>query len=149
MKTVHPSKWGKDHWSLLGYVDCRCVDNGGIMNYDHLRINENINPPICTDEHRGRPRGRGQRWRPEYGTRLRGFFQDKANPKLQLQHHDDICCLEDLEHFGLIKLGTYISGFVQLTPLGSEVAGRLRAHKAKGGNFANFTDSILESLPEK
>lgn len=94
--------FGKDHWSLLAYVECRCVDNDGIIDHQHLRINPDRHLPI------NRPRNPNN-WKPGYGTRLRGYFVTTlfgvgiTNPVHQVKWHDDWDCLEDLEGAGWCK----------------------------------------------
>ena len=127
-------KFGKDHWSLFAYIETRTVDYGGILDKSHLRIKNdmvrNSTPyPINTS------------WKPEYGTRLKGYF-DKKDKKLQLPEHDDLDCFDDLEEAGLIEnMGTGFNPAAKLTKFGISVASKLRNHKANGGYFSNFSTS--------
>ena len=59
MKNIKIKDWGKDHWSLLAYIECRCVDHKGILDKNHLRIS---NPAVSMSP---------IDWKPEYGTRLK------------------------------------------------------------------------------
>ena len=111
------SRWGKDHWSMLGYVTT-CFD--GEVKRDVLRCNTKTHPLL---------RGRHTRWEPIYGTRLR----DK-----QLPQHDDWDCLDDLEAAGLVEIISLVNGFIRLTKAGSDMAYALREHKRRGGGFASF-----------
>lgn len=122
MDNVTIEKFGKDHWSLLGYIECRCVESStafGELDARHLSCKKS------------------SMWKPEYGTRLKGFFQSK-DPNLQLTDHDDFDCLDDLENAGLIEILSMANLWISMTKLGNEVAGDLRSHKANGGSFANF-----------
>lgn len=139
MKIVPVEKFGKDHWSLLGYIETCCVDGrdgGGEVDHDRMRTNTNRNPPLGL-----RPRP-GSRWKDEYSTRLKSFPWGSKDEKEKARHrvseHDDWDCLEDLEQAGLARLTSYVNGLVQITDAGLAMAAELRAHKARGGGFANF-----------
>jgi len=85
----------------------------------------------------------GVGWKPEYGTRLKGFWkEDKTtDPSRQLLDHDDIDCMDDLEDAGVIKnIGSGIHPVIRFTEFGHAVANRLREHKRDGGNFAGFAN---------
>lgn len=115
------SKWGKDHWSMLGYLGCRVVDNCGTINNLQLRIDGNRHPglahrPLTEQKH---------------PTRLK-------NNEI-LNDHDDWDCAEDLEEAGFIKIGgTGLYPIVKLTDKGAKTEALLRTHKAQGGMFYNF-----------
>lgn len=110
---VPVSLWGRDHYSTLGYLECRAVDNGGRIEPLHMR---------------GRPGAPAI----DYPTRL-------AQGVL-LQNHSDYDCLSDIEVAGLIEdHGTGMNPLVRMTEKGMLVCAALRAHKAAGGNFSNFT----------
>ena len=109
-------QFGKDHWSMFAYIECRCVDNGGILDRSHLRLD-------------GRT----------YPTRLFGYFENKENPNFTIISHNDLDCADDLEDIGFIKnIGSGMNRIYKLTKYGSEVAGRLRTHKTNGGMFSTF-----------
>lgn len=135
MKRVPMVDFGKDHWGMLGYVETLCVDgtNGGIgtIDWKKCRVNEKNYPLLARNPFP---------WKPENGTRLSGFFGkgNRTDPKRQLGRHDDVNCLDDLAAEELVEILSLMNGFVKLTNKGREMAGRLRAHKSKGGYFANF-----------
>jgi hypothetical protein len=134
-------RWGKDHWSLLAYVECVCVDGSdtiGAIDKRRVRCNPATHP--LHNAVFGVP------WKPEYGTRLRGFFDfpNRADAVasemagLQLLAHDDWDCLDDLEAAGLVEIISTTNGFVRMTKTGIAESAALREHKISGGNFANF-----------
>jgi len=140
MKNIPIEKFGKDHWSLLAYVEYRAVNNGGHLDIKHLRCK---NPAIATS-----PLGQNF-WKPEYGTRLKGFFKatiekeerkiDVIDTRQRLENHDDFDCLDDLEAAGLLKnVGTLINPYAELTSKGQRVAALLSKHKQAGGPYAYF-----------
>jgi len=142
MKVIPVTEFGKDHWSLLGYIETVCVDSptapGGELDHSCLRCNPEMRAPV------GRRPGQ-EGWRPKYGTRTKSFpwtasDEDKLAFLVEqgLDQHDDWHCLDDLEKAGFVVLLSYVNGFVSMTDLGLKVAAELRAHKAKGGNFADF-----------
>ena len=116
-------QWGRDHWSLLAFIEVICVDHGGELS-DSYRRNM-------------RTKG-GSHWQPHYGTRLKGFGQ--GDLKLLLAEHDDWDVAADIETAGLLtNQGTGINPIWKLTPQGHELAAKLRVHKANGGSFSTFT----------
>ena len=127
-------QFGKDHWSLFAYIETRCVDYGGVLDKNHLRIKNNVDKA-------GQTLISSPDWKPEYGTRLNGYFLDnneKDKSKL-LENHDDLDCFDDLEEAGLIEnTGTGLRPSAKLTKYGLEIASKLRLHKANGGMFADF-----------
>ena len=128
---VAVDQFGKEHWSLLDYVQS-CCKNGtkglGTLDLRKLRTNENTHPLLAVN---------GTRWQPTWGTRLQGYFKEN-DPALRLDNHDDWDCLDDLEAAGFVEVLTMVNGGVKMTSAGNEVAGRLSTFKANGGYYANF-----------
>jgi hypothetical protein len=121
---ISPERWGKDHWSLLGYVVTRFDEE---LQRQVLRCNENRHPLL-------RSGGLGRHtlpWEDKWSTRLR----DSAD---RVPGHDDYDCLDDLEAAGLVEIISLVNGFVWLTEKGNAVGFRLREHKMRGGTFATF-----------
>ncbi len=148
--SINSSQFGKDHWSLFGYVEDRCVNGRegfGTLDRDRLRCNINRHPMLASPSHRDSP------WKLSYSTRLYGFFQfsDKDKPEsailggFQIRDHDDWDCLDDLDAAGFIEVISTVNGYVKLTKIGMRVAASLRAHKANGGSFANFSPNDLKA----
>ena len=144
MKNISIKKFGKDHWSLLAYIETRCVDYKGILDVAHLRIK---NPAIGMGSYHA-PYNRPD-WKPEWGTRLKGYFlpsldkdgkkNEVINSRRRLDDHDDLDCADDLERVGYLKnIGTGLNPAYNMTKLGNQVASLLREHKTNGGQFANF-----------
>lgn len=125
--------FGKDHWSTFAYVETRCVDHKGVLDNNHMRTDQERHPALVG------PRipnmdGLGKR----YPTRLR--WNERLGRCDHLENHDDWDCVDDLEAVGLLEWkGTGINPMFKLTPLGAEIAGQLRRHKAMGKNFCEFT----------
>lgn len=121
-------KFGKDHWSMLGYAECRIVDNRGIPDRRHMRCNPKRHPQFA---HISWDKGDAKE---RYATRLKN--------NVLVPYHDDWDCVEDLVSEGLLKdLGTGINPYWELTDKGKIVAAALRKHKAEGGMFATFSFS--------
>lgn len=123
--------WGKDHWSLLLYVETRCVDYHGILDFDHLR----------DKLMRGERRPMGGKWEGKHGTRLAGYFGEngKNDESRLLKKHDDLDCLEDLEAAMLIKnVGTGMNPQIVMTDEGYRIITQLRKWKADGNHCATF-----------
>jgi hypothetical protein len=115
-------EFGRDHWSTFGYLEVRVVDHGGVVDRRHMRCHHGRHPQFA---HEGGDAV-------DTPTRLRGGFR--------IYHHDDWDCLEDLEAAGLLESGgTGLHPVYSLTDLGREVVGKLRAHKARGGTWDEFS----------
>ena len=123
---IPAKEWGRDHWSLLAFIECLCVDHRGKLD-DARRRNLRTN----STTHPGHGYSLGEPgWNPASGTRLK----DK-----QLPMHDDWDCLEDLEAAGLLENnGSSIEPLLKLTQAGLAYSAALRAHKANGKGFATF-----------
>ena len=134
-KEITTKDFGKDHWSLLAYIETRCVDYKGMLDVAHLRIR---NPAI------GSPRlpiGRPA-WKSEYGTRLSDYFKEDGTEDntRQIKNHDDLDCADELEEVGYLQnIGTGLNPAYKMTKLGNQVASLLRQHKADGKHYATFT----------
>lgn len=127
-------RWGKDHWSLLGYVETLCVDGrqveglGRVGEIDRRRVrcNPDTHPLLLPPD----PFGSGPHWKDAYCTRVKDGT---------IAGHDDWDCLDDLESAGLIEIMSLINGYVVMTAEGTRVAAALRKHKSAGGRFADFS----------
>ena len=139
-------QFGKDHWSLLAYVEFRVINHQGILNKVHLRIKNpvlaNANPyPIPAHE-----------WKKDWGTRLKGYWNKDGttNPKLQKGNHDDLDCLDDLEEAGLVKSwGTGLNPAYKLTKFGIKVLGELTLWKQEGKNYSDFVTELKQEKENK
>lgn len=145
---VSIDRYGKDHWSMLAYVETLCVDSPGSdgvgrIDLRRVRCNGATHQLLNANATVG--------WKPQYGTRLRGFFDfsGRANPDaaaaagLQIKDHDDWDCLDDLADAGLVDILSLVNGFVKMTPTGLDVSAQLRQHKATGGMFASFVPAAM------
>ena len=153
MSNTQVEKFGKDHWSMLAYVEHCCVngrDGFGEIDRRRVRCNPNTNhmlAGIYSDV----------QWKLNYSTRLAGFFdfEERSDPEkaiaagLQLRDHDDWDCLNDLEAAGYIEVLSLVNGFVKMTDKGCGVAAKLRAYKVRGGQFAGFRLAQTENQPTK
>jgi len=135
--------WGRDHASLLLFVEYFCVHGHG--GYGEL-------PPEKMSYNSGgstrlRPSGgdRHREWKESFSTRLRGH--EPSSPR-QAIGHDDWDCLDDFEEDGLVVIHSLINGFVSLTDKGLRYAAALTAHKTKGGNYAGFDWRAVEDINE-
>lgn len=144
MNATPVHKFGKDHWSMLAYVETCCVDGRdghGLLDFSRVRCNPIRHPLLA-----GSAALCGS-WKLNYSTRLSGFFDfaDRSDPEkaiaagLMLRDHDDWDCLDDLQAAGYVEIESLANGIVKLTELGMDVAGRLRSHKASGKHFATFS----------
>lgn len=143
MKNYKIKEWGKDHWSLLAYIEYRCVNHKCVLNKDHLRIK---NPIVANSGDYPLPR---PTWKPEWGTRLRGYFLPNGEKDLTKMDpdHDDLDCIEDMEREKLVEnIGTGFNPACKLTKKGQKFAAALNAHKQEGSSFSQFSDAIEKTL---
>lgn len=126
---VPRAQFGRDHWSVLVYIETRCVDDGGIPELERLRCNPETHP-----HNYGRRReqiGPGAT-RLADGTRLEGY--------------DDWDCLQDLEVEGfIVDIGTGINPQYRMTPYGWETVSKLRQWRAD----RKPPDEFKPGLPKK
>jgi hypothetical protein len=139
MKKVKVSNFGRDHWSLLAYMESLCVDslkNGvGEIDKRRMRANEKRHPLHAVNiKHGIGP------WQKCFGTRVAGYWDSMGKPvkKRQVAGHDDWDCLNDLEAADFLEVLSEANGFVVMSEKGMKVAAELRAYKAKGGMFSGF-----------
>lgn len=121
-ESVTFERFGKDHWSMLAYIETCCInskDSIGCIDYRRIRVNSNRHPLLAT-----RPG-----WEDSYGT----ITNDGI-----IIWHDDVDCMNDLEDEGFIEVMSLINGAVLLTPLGGSMCKRLRDYKASGGKYNDF-----------
>jgi len=132
---VPVSRWGKDHWSTMAYLETCAVDRGGKVENARMRCHARLHRHFVYNPPGGHHLGDGSR----YPTRLR---DDKV-----LEKHDDWSCLEDMVAAGLVvakmrKVNMDTSGDmecrVRFTDSGITLAGLLRRHKLEGGSYGNF-----------
>jgi hypothetical protein len=146
MKPVPITKFGKDHWSMLAFIETICVDFKGSVTDRHrqsFRTNVRRHPAYGYW-----PAGE-RKWNPAHGTRLKGYFE-KNDPKLKLSGHDDWDCVDDLEKAGILdNMGTGMNPTFVLTPLGQALAAELRRHKQNKGNFADFNPTMMPAKEKK
>ena len=131
-------RWGKDHWSTLGYLETRVVDHGGKIVNRNMRCHPRLHRELV-----GIGFGSEIQDGSAYPTRLKEGVVEK---------HDDWSCLEDMVAAGLIRAYFWqetdeIFGGsrarVEFTEWGLIVAGQLRTHKASNGTFATFEPVVL------
>ena len=128
---ISMERWGHDHWSVLGYLETRIVDNHGVIRNQQMR---------CTTRlHRAFAHAVDGAAHP---TRLREGV---------VENHDDWSCLEDMVAAGLVvaefrQMNNVFFGSsearVRFTPLGQQIALQLRAHKQDGGDWRDFVPGV-------
>lgn len=129
--------WGKDHWSLLLYIETRCVDHHGILDLDHMR------DKLMRGE-RSNITGAGK-WKDEYSTRLHGYWKEdgSTDPSRMVKGHDDHDCLDDIEAAGMVKnVGSGMNPQCVMTDLGYKYVTELRKWKAKGEQCSTFVPTV-------
>jgi len=132
-KPIQVSEFGRDHWSLLAYIETLCVEGDGSPDLDRMRCNVTRHPGLVGPRS---AKSDDVHWRPRWATRLKGHAEHAPR---QAVGHDDHDCADDLKAAGFIKvLGTGIAPRYELTQVGAAVAQAIRLHKQSGGTFSNF-----------
>lgn len=123
------SKWGRDHWSTLLYIETRCVDYAGKLDNQHMRTDPRVHRKLLGDA-QARFGGVGR-----HSTRLRNGDE--------IDSHDDWSCVEEMVAYGLVEVvserdrcpGQPFTGGevrVRLTDLGWRVTHQIRRDRAEG-----------------
>jgi hypothetical protein len=129
------TEWGKDHWSTFAYLETVAVDARGTIENVRMRCDSRLHRPFAHGNGLGHLHDGGK-----FPTRLKGSVERAG--------HDDWSCVEDMVVEGLIQAwwradpALSIGGatcLVALTERGWRCAAALRAHKAAGGRYADFT----------
>ncbi len=132
MKCIPVEQFGKDHWSMLVYMESCCVDLQGVLDKRRMRCNKRTHPMMSVN---------GFGWKKEYGTVLKSSMSESR----MLYSHDDWDCLDDLIVVGFVELiGTMTNPVVKLTERGYQAANALRKHKAEGGRYASFDGPVAQ-----
>lgn len=137
MEHIPMSRWGKDHWSTLAYLETLAVDHTGLAKpvNARMRTNEKRHPHLVEGSLGMMGIGAGMGGS-KYPTRLKDG---------EVKGHDDWDCVDDATEEGLIEdVGTGLNRAYKFTKLGKEVMAKLRQFKMDGGNFADF---IFEGKP--
>jgi len=123
--SIPMERWWKDHPSLLAYLDTCAVDNHGLIDIRRMGCNVNTHP-LCAHM---------STWNDQYGTRAKDV--DNPDEIVIIKGHDDWDVAEELAEHGFLEF-TMGAPAVFFTERGALIAGRLRAHKAMGGNYCEF-----------
>ena len=121
------SKWGKDHWSTLAYLETLAVERSGLAIPENarMRTNEIRHPHLL-----GTGFMVGSMGGSKYPTKLK---------EGEVKGHDDWDCVDDAIEEGLIEdVGTGLNRAYKFTKLGKEVMAKLRQFKMDGGSFGGF-----------
>ena len=116
---IKAAQWGRDHQSLMLYLETVCVDHDGWLLH-HTYAKEKLR---CDPERHPLQAYRGV---VPSGTRL---FNGSV-----VEDHDDWDCLDDLIAAGYVEnVGTGIDPRIKFSKRGWSYAHRLRREKAKRG----------------
>lgn len=162
---VDPAMWGKDHYSMLGYLATLKIDNMRGIAWFRCRVN---NTRMDSIRGNGLNRGRitGMGWENSYGTRLHGYWLPAKKPKkgdtkpppretdesLKIGNHDDFDCLTDFAQCGehgyppivLYEPARWAGdGAFTFTEIGRTLAMKVLDLKAQG---LMFNDITIENL---
>jgi hypothetical protein len=132
MRFVPMSDFGKDHWSLLAYLETRCVDFKGTIDHEHLRCNTKTHPGLVGFRCASLP--------PPFHNDGSYKYPSMLKPGVPVvPEHDDWDCFYDLEEAKLIDdKGTGIEPVAVMTELGRRVAGEIRKWLAARHSYSTF-----------
>lgn len=130
--SVKLENFGRDHWSVLAYIETIVVDNNGVPDFNCMRTSASRHPHLLGSAQKSLLKNGGYA---EYPTRLKNSEE--------LLNHDDWDCIEDLAGAGIIIInGTGLNPQYALTKSGREVVAKLRQHKGEGDSFSSFVVEI-------
>lgn len=97
---VPMSRWGRDHWNVLAYVETRWVDHHGQLNHDQMRVDPDRHPLFASARRLTMP------GTTKYPTRLKTVEtgSDGCYGAEELVDHDDYDCLGDAIRLGLVTV---------------------------------------------
>lgn len=136
---VPPERWAKDHWRTLAYIETVIVECGGFeVGFDprmrqcrqHFRIMNKECPRPKRNDH------------PRIGIPMDSEHGTLLSDGSRIGGHDDWHCVQDLAASGLIEQRPEEiepGAILQLSTRGRVVANALRAYKASGGKYEQFT----------
>lgn len=132
--------WGKDHWSMLMFLEHCLVDEGGFKIEFEPRMRQNRH------HFRVMPR-RGKNRSPFFGTSMDPEFGSRLNNGTFILNHDDWCCVQDFAEEGLLSLKTEEIDVdcrkkITLTEKGKKLANQLRNHKSEKKTFRTFKPDL-------
>jgi hypothetical protein len=129
--------WGKNHWSLLAYIETVMVDMGGFhVGFDPHMSQNRRNYRIMQEMN---PRPKRAKSSNSMGLVMKDEWSTILNNGQKVIGHDDWCSLQDLANEGLLTAEAFEpKDMLHLSEKGRAIADRLRAHKSAGGNFAAF-----------
>lgn len=143
--------WGKDHWSVLAYVETVMVEHQGRfeIGWDpRLRQRSDRFSTFWRDQPTPlRPKADSSKDSgPVRGKPMDEAHTTRLNDGRSVPQHDDWSCLEDMVAAGVVigenpnlPPGVEPGQILVLTPLGHDLCAGLRRHKASpGGRFATF-----------
>jgi hypothetical protein len=145
VRSIPLVEWGKDHWSLLAYVETRVVDHHGYLDSRHLRkegdtyptrLREGATEPGHSDLDCLADLVAEGLIEPGEGTTPGGRVLSAVHERRVRRD------TRGRFRHPAMKLAWQTRRY-QLTARGEAIAGELRAHKGRGGNFAGFRPTVL------
>jgi len=126
------SEFGKQHWSLLAFIETQVVDKSFPLDFRRMSCNNIKRHPLNNGAHFG--------WDDKYST-------ENMNGKQLVLGHDDIDCFDELEQEGYVKnQGTLLNMYPNITDKGWRACAELRKFKGNGGNFKEFVFSEIKKF---
>jgi hypothetical protein len=118
---IAPERWGKDHWSLLGYIENVEVDHHGRITWDRLTLSQKNWPMLWAARNPHSSLGGGDA-ADMYGLRLRRVNDEPVT----LYGHCEADALMDMVEAGLVTItmpGVSEDGEYFLKPSGRPLDG--------------------------
>jgi hypothetical protein len=138
--------WGKNHWSILAYIESVMIECAGFEVGFDARMTQNRHNFRVLAMDAPKPKRPGSYISPERSQVMKLEYSTKLNNGQQVTGHDDWCCIQDMGSAGLISVegnddapSLFLPGHIMhLTPEGQKICAALRVHKQAGGMFGNF-----------
>lgn len=100
---IRPDLWGESHWTVLLYVEKRCVENQGLLSPEWMRINPSTHYQQYAQGYAARRAQGAEEFTPSVIKAATYPGDDDRFARKGLVGHDEYDCLDDLIAAGYVR----------------------------------------------